>query len=395
MDLPSKTKDMLYLCACAVTGKKPDPAKVRSMDLDEIFSTAGKHKVTVLCAMGMASMPEDPEKVLGKEDWSKWQEAIDANIRRRMLFDESRQEIYDFFEKEKIWYLPLKGIHINELYPQYGMREFADNDILIDDSAMEKTREFMLSNGYSPPPKSLGAAHDEYCKDPFLNFEIHHHLFVGVWVQTVADYYENVKERLHRVREDSWEYSFSDEDFYIYFLAHAYEHYRVVAGTGFRAVFDCKVIRDHYKNLSGEYVDKVLKDLELYDFERTLSSVAEKICADPENIYKDSWTEEEERLISFMAGSGAYGTIHNMMENRILNVTREDHITKTSKIKFLLLRIFPRWRYMLIMYPWLKKVPFLLPVMYIWRLIARVFGAPKKIVKEWKLFRKTKAKETL
>ena len=46
--------------------------------------------------------------------------------------DAEREALLDFFEKSGIWYLPLKGAVLNGIYPQYGLRQFAKNDILFD-----------------------------------------------------------------------------------------------------------------------------------------------------------------------------------------------------------------------------------------------------------------------
>ena len=50
-------------------------------------------------------------------------------IRKLTLFEVERLTIAQAFEKARIWYLPLKGIMLKELYPKSAMRQMTDNDI--------------------------------------------------------------------------------------------------------------------------------------------------------------------------------------------------------------------------------------------------------------------------
>ena len=47
-----------------------------------------------------------------------------------------------------IWYMPLKGTVLKDCYPQFGMREMADHDILFDASRADDVKAIMIEMGY-------------------------------------------------------------------------------------------------------------------------------------------------------------------------------------------------------------------------------------------------------
>jgi len=97
-------------------------------------------------------------------------------VRKNILLDAERTAIFERFEQQGIWYMPLKGSILKELYPENGMREMADNDILYDSTKQAEVKKIMLSMGYSA--ESVGKSHhDVYMKPPVLNFELHTLLF--------------------------------------------------------------------------------------------------------------------------------------------------------------------------------------------------------------------------
>ncbi len=63
-------------------------------------------------------------------------------------------------------------------------------------------------------------------------------------------YYEDIKKRLIRDGKHAFAYHFTDNDFYIYFITHAYKHYSG-SGTGVRTLVDCYI----YNKKKGELLD--------------------------------------------------------------------------------------------------------------------------------------------
>lgn len=63
---------------------------------------------------------------------TKWKQTRDMAIRKNAMLDLSRESLFAYFEEQGIWYMPLKGSILKDMYPRLGMRQMADNDILID-----------------------------------------------------------------------------------------------------------------------------------------------------------------------------------------------------------------------------------------------------------------------
>ena len=118
-------KDLICLLACAVNGITPDASAVRAMDIDGIYTLAKAHTLrgcvhTVL------------EKA-GVED-EKFTQAYKKALRKIIYLDIERGAITEEMEKRGIWYMPLKGALLKDLYPETGMRKMTDIDLLFDAS---------------------------------------------------------------------------------------------------------------------------------------------------------------------------------------------------------------------------------------------------------------------
>ena len=119
-------------------------------------------------------------------------------------------EIRQNLEDAHIWYMPLKGALLKEMYPKYGMREFSDHDILFDESRAGDVKAIMEKLGFSS--KSFGYGNnDAYKKAPCLYFEMHRALFDFRHDEKLYKYYKNVEKRL--LHGTGYERSFSSEDF--------------------------------------------------------------------------------------------------------------------------------------------------------------------------------------
>ena len=77
----------------------------------------------------------------------------------------------------------------------------------------------------------------EYHKPPIYNFELHTTLVNHSDYPIIYDYYIGVFNKLEPVQGKKYELSFSNEDFYIYNVVHAYKHY-MSDGTGLRILTD-------------------------------------------------------------------------------------------------------------------------------------------------------------
>ena len=379
MDVDKTTRHLLYLMRCALQNKIPEP--IPKLDYDALYRLSKFHSVVAMVAMALESGDLLSEAYTSVECIKQWKEAKGKAVRKNILLDAEREEIFQFFDKEGIWHLPLKGVILKDMYPKMGMRQMADNDILFDCAYQSQVKKFMESRGYEVISFGLGN-HDVYEKPLVYNFELHTSLFdEKSHVKKWAEYYQNIKQRLVRDTEDSWCYHFTDEDFYIYFLLHGYKHYSG-AGTGIRFLSDIFVfLSKKNETLNWSYVEKELKFLGIYDFEIKVKKLTFKLFGD--KAY--SLMGEEQELLDYLIGAGTYGTINNYVEKSLKKLQgTEGPITVWTKVRYTLNRLFPNVAHMKQYCAFCRKHPWSIPFFWVYRLYKAVMVRKKDIIQEIK-----------
>ena len=223
-----RTEDaVIYLCTCAINGIVPEKGKIEEMDLEAVYQFASFHLLSAMVAMALESVGFKDRNSIA---------ALTNSLKKNSLFDLNRKAIFDRFEQQGIWYMPLKGAVLKDFYPKYGMREMSDNDILIDPDRSSEVKCVMEELGFEALSFGIGN-HDVYYKEPSLGFEMHKELFEGLFFDQLSSYYRNVKERLVKDEGNCFGYHFTPEDLYVYLIAHEYKHYSG-GGTGLRSLLD-------------------------------------------------------------------------------------------------------------------------------------------------------------
>ncbi|MBR6089368.1 MAG: nucleotidyltransferase family protein [Anaerolineaceae bacterium] len=352
--------DLAYLVGCAVDGVIPDAERVSRMDLDAVYQEAGRHMLSAAAAMALESA--------GMRD-DRSSRIISLSVRKTSLFDRERKAILEKFEENGIWYMPLKGILIKELYPKYGMREMCDNDILVDAGRLNDIRDIMLALGFTEGEK--GMIHDSYFKNP-LNFEIHKALFKQAKNGKFDGYFDNVKEFLIKDENNQCGWHFSTEDFYAYILAHANRHISG-GGTGIRSLLDIYVISAKL-HPDRNKVLPVLEKTGLTEFESDMKLLSQDL------FRGNQLTAQEMELLRYVETSGAYGTISHRVENRI----REAGGGKSGKRHYIFRRLFPSMERIKEGKPFFYRHKILLPFLLPYRLGRGLLKHRTRLISEFK-----------
>ena len=157
---------------------------------------------------------------------------------------------------------------------------------------------------------------------------------------------------------DSFRYEMSVEDFYIYIFVHFTKHYRI-SGIGIKHVLDLWVYINAHPELNWEYILQELDKMGLHTFH-------ENVMKTIDVWFKDAPESEATDLITWMViNSGQYGTEEMTMVNRALQ-KGEESATKIKTGSFLK-TVFLPLPAMKDKYKVLKKVPILLPIMWVVR----------------------------
>lgn len=354
--------DMIYLTACAVNGRKPKQERIEALDLPKLFEVCQKHILTACVAYALESA--------GVKD-NDFTQAKEKAIRKNILLDAERRTILRKLEAEKIWYMPLKGSLLHDWYPKLGMRQMADNDILVDSQKMSDVRDIFLDSGYICEHFGHGN-HDVYFKEPVLNFEMHSSLFNTQHIGNLNDYFKDIKERLIQDENSEYGYHFSNEDFYLFMMAHEYKHF-TGGGTGVRSLVDTYVFLRKFKDsLDWDYLNAELEKLGIADFERDNRELAMKVFS-----FKPL-TIEDKKLLDYYVMSGTYGNVSNVVKNGI-------HFHGNgSKLGYLRYRFFPPISFLEGSVPWVRKSKLLIPAAYIYRFFRGVTVNRKKVSSEFK-----------
>lgn len=352
-----KTRELLYpsvsdewmaifsIVKSAITDSEIDRSIVNGdLNWSYIYNLAKRHSI------GAIIYSKLDKNIVPLDIYKGFEDIYNNNLKKTILFDNERKRITSFFDKEGIEYVFLKGIIINEMYPKMGLREFADNDILVKDKDTKKIYDFMIGNNYEAA--SLKGVHDSYHKAPFYNFEFHRALFDRSF--KFAKFFNSFIDKANPVNAETKECKLGDEEFYVYNLAHFYKHYSH-GGAGIRSFIDTYILRNKFLTKPGfnlQKKDELLDKAGLKEFENEVFSLTDKMFGDVKELdYKD---------ILYIMESGTYGLVSHHVKNML-----DDE--KGSKFKYVCKRFFIPYRSMKQMYGILTYLPILLPIFWVVR----------------------------
>lgn len=363
--------DVAYLAAAAVNGKIPDAERVKQMNLDNVYAAAERHLLGGIIAMALESAgfaDEVSAKAKGNA------------IRKVILLDADKNAILNRFEEEGIWYLPLKGTILKDIYPAVGMRQMSDIDILIDPERLGDADKIMQEMKYEK--QSEDQTNASFHKQPLYHIELHNRLFSPFDKnKTIREYYQNVKDRILPDEGNHFGYRFSDEDFYLYILAHEYKHFSR-GGTGLRSLLDTYVYCTR-KSLNWDYIRQELEKLNITEFEVQNRSLAMDLFGGK------ALNMQEEEMLDYMIFSGTYGTITNLVANEI---KREGNGLR-GRFRYILHRLFLPMEVVESVFPTFAKYPILLPFLPIYRVIRGLINNNDGVKSELKELTRRKDKK--
>ena len=402
--------------------------------IGRIYYIAKKHNLVSLMAQAMEKLGFESDSDI----WKRWLKEKNQLIYKSVLMDVEREAIQDFFEKNNIWYMLLKGMVIRKYYPAPELREMADNDILFDNKYSKEVYEFMTARGYKCDDYNKGY-HDEYLKPPAYNFEMHRQLVSSKERPKWYEYYKDVKSILIKDTNENREtaansesnntsnqFYFSDNDFYVYFIVHTYKHF-LNSGMGLRTVLDVYLyVSNLQEKLDFDYIEEQLKKLDAYDFEQTFRSIAfkmfgknakegnaaadelqdsfddkeqdmlresfdakkqDKLCGSFDAKEQDKWWNsfdaQEQEMLSYILDAGTYGNLENSVAHK-MGYTKGEKKKASDKVKYIFRRLFPPMDTIEEFFPFFYKHKWAIPFLYIYRIGKIPFARRKKVAGELK-----------
>ncbi len=317
------------------------------VDFEQLFKFSKAHSVANLVGYALKKLD-----MLPQEYAAPFLKELKLSMAREATQELETLEIASALEQRKIAYMLLKGSVMKNLYPLPYLRSMCDVDIQYDTAHRDELDGIMLELGYERAETSgTGDVNISYFKRPFMYVEFH-----GVLMDTdyplYNSYFGNGFERT--VAGEGVERKYTDEDFFVFMAAHLAKHY-FLGGSGLRSLADIWLYLRKKPQLDMEYIFAELQKIKLDEFI--------KIMLDVNSVLFEgkSPSTRQESIISYVFGSGTYGTVQN---------SSADAIKNQSKASYLKERLFPSRDFMAINYPLVKKLAFLLPFFWIVRLIS-------------------------
>lgn len=274
------------------------------------------------------------------------------------------------FEEEKIDYALLKGAVVKDYYPKKYLRTMADVDILIRDDQYERILPIMKRLGYT---QEIESDHEYNWRKGHVHMELHKYLIPSYNKRYFA-FFGDGWDRMHPVREGSTEYAMSDEDQFLYTFTHYAKHFRD-GGIGIKHLMDLWVCKKACQQMDEAYILKSLKKMDLDEF---YTNVMQTIA-----VWFDGaeLTPITKLITREIISGGAYGKEEAHKKSEIVRVS------KTSKFRWTMRMIFLPYKNMCMKYPFLRYLPFLLPIMWVVRWITALFFKPNDTKKNVQVVR--------
>ena len=326
--------------------------------ISAIYSLSNQHDLAHIVSHSLYKCGFQNDKV-----YSEFNQKAIISVYKNEQMKYAYGQICDIFNKESIPYIPLKGSVIRPYYPEESMRTSCDIDILVKKENLKAAIDALVQKGFKRGKRNY--------HDVSLFSETNVHLELHFNIQ------ENI-DNLDAVLKDAWQYAklvngsqykFTDEFFVFHMFAHMSYHF-LSGGCGIKSLMDIWVI-NHKMGIQYECARDLLEKAGIYQFATEIIKLSEICFSDkPKDEFSDT-------ILSYIFSGGMYGTSQNKIA-----------VKKTkaqSTLIYALQRLFLPYKSMVISYPILHKLPFLLPFCWIARLCKMLFGGKAKhTIKELK-----------
>ena len=264
------------------------------------------------------------------------------------------------FDRAEVDYMLLKGCNMKDLYPKPELRQMGDADILIRTAQYKQIMVILSELGFEEQRES---DHELIWTCPALFLELHKRLI------------PSDNEDYCRYFGDGWQlagssrgsrYEMDKEDEYIYLFTHLAKHYRD-GGVGCRHVADLWVFRRQYTQVDWSYIENELDKLHLLEFERNMIRV---LSAWFEGAEVD---EKTQFITETIFQSGAWGKHSDHILATTLKLSKKTKSMFSARMKRMWNLAFIPYYQMKKKYPVLDRIPILLPVYWIVRIIDILF----------------------
>ena len=349
-------KGVIALIRSALTQQaQPLP---EGFSLAEAMPVIRHHHVTPLAFEGtqICGLPQDP---ILFQSYCKALQISTGQLR-------TLEGLFAAFDAAGIDYMPLKGCNMKPLYPKPELRIMGDADVLIRMEQYDRIVPVMESLGFV---SKLETDPEMVWGSSGLHLELHKRLFAPHnrdFYAYFGDGWGRAQKRMGILHD------MTPEDTWIYLFTHFAKHYRD-GGIGCRHVVDLWVYRRANPGMDEAYIAAELKKLQLLEFH-------DNVCRLLNVWFEDGDMDECTAVLSVcIFSSGSWGRSEEHIRSQMIKESKHSVFGFSGRLVYLKRLLFPNFESMCQLYPFLKKASWLLPVMWMIRLIYKV------LFESWKL----------
>lgn len=341
-------KSVVALMKSALTGQAQSLPEDFSMD--EVLRNIKSHHIDVLIYEGAILCGVDTSSPAMRTLFPKYCKCVQISVRQMREVE----RICRTFEENGIDYMPLKGCKLKRLYPKPELRTMGDADILIRMEQYEKIRPLIQELGFAEKEES---DHELIWQSEALHLELHKRLIPSY----NEDFYTYFSEGWQLAKpEGGTRYAMTVEDEWIFLFTHFAKHYRD-GGIGCRYLADLWLYRKAHPDMDEPFVAEQLQKLQLLEFYHNILQVI-KVW------FEDAPSDEKTDFITdFVFSGGSWGSSESKIVSRVVRDSRHTPIKLSVRLIYWCNLAFPKEYVLREKYTVLKKHPWMLPLVWLWR----------------------------
>ena len=336
------------------------PDLPNDVDFEKLYEFGRSHGVENMLYVGLKDLKID----VPKDVFQKFYYSYLMSIKIDTLQTMELEKIGKAFEKAGIDYIPLKGSVVKYFYPMPNYRKSGDIDVLVRGEDLESARTVVENMGYKfNYIYEQNNVHYRFTEKTFC-LELHKKL--------VADY-----NRSYGFLSRAWDYAelksgtchtyeFDMNFLYVHLIAHIAKHL-CSGGAGLRLFCDIWIMQS--KNMIDKTkVRQYLEKANLSEIEEYTVKLAERWFLDKKDNDKVL-----NKLELFVFRGGSFGTVSQKINMASFGQTDSEQFENKYWRKKFLSYFFEPLTYMKQKYPILISHSWLLPIMWIYRLVTIPF----------------------
>lgn len=336
------------------------PDLPNDVDFEKLYEFGRSHGVENMLYVGLKDLKID----VPKDVFQKFYYSYLMSIKIDTLQTMELEKIGKAFEKAGIDYIPLKGSVVKYFYPMPNYRKSGDIDVLVRRNKLESARAVVENMGYKfNYIYEQNNVHYRFTEKTFC-LELHKKL--------VADY-----NRSYGFLSRAWDYAelksgtchtyeFDMNFLYVHLIAHIAKHL-CSGGAGLRLFCDIWIMQS--KNMIDRNKVRIyLEEANLLEIEGYIINLLDKWFLDKKDNDKVL-----NKLELFVFRGGSFGTVSQKINMASFGQTDSEQFENKYWRKKFLSYFFEPLTYMKQKYPILISHSWLLPIMWIYRLVTIPF----------------------